>query len=104
MLSYAWTLSKGGHGAFPKDLKNAAYWFRRAAELGQGQAQLEYGKMLEDGIEMERDVLQAVAWYQKALEGTFKNDSGHEREELELRLGGIRGRLESPPPPTKVNK
>jgi TPR repeat protein len=41
-------------------------WFRRAADLGDGQAQFALGGIYEQGELVPKDLAQARNWYQKA--------------------------------------
>jgi len=50
-----------------KDAKQAAEWFRRAAEKGDATAQRELGTLLRDGQGVARDPVEAESWYRKAL-------------------------------------
>ncbi len=48
------------------DKREAALWFRKGAESGNPEAQLNYAQMLESGDGVERDLHQAAKWYRKA--------------------------------------
>ncbi|HME70604.1 MAG TPA: tetratricopeptide repeat protein [Myxococcota bacterium] len=50
----------------PKDLTEAARWFRRAAEQGNAAAQYNLGTMYANGEGVPRDASQAAKWYQDA--------------------------------------
>ena len=67
---YGVCLSLGINGS-PKDQKQAVYWYRKAAEQGHVEAQIELGKCYEDGNGVEKDLSQMIYWYRKAA------DQGH---------------------------
>ena len=46
----------------PKDLKEAAKWYRLAAEQGLASAQYNLGLMYADGEGVPEDKVQAFAW------------------------------------------
>src|SRR5271163_3427097 len=54
-----------GRGA-PKDLSQAAYWYRKAADQGNPAAQLYLGYMYSAGLGVSRDVPEAIRWYRRA--------------------------------------
>ena len=49
-----------------KGNKNAFFWYKKQAELGDVSAQFQIGMMYEKGIGVPVDYLQAMQWYQKA--------------------------------------
>ena len=51
-----------------KDLEQAAYWYRKAAEQGNAKAQFSLGVCYRYGYGVEKDSEQAVYWYRKAAE------------------------------------
>jgi TPR repeat protein len=51
-----------------RDYKQAAAWYRKAAEQGDTQAQYNLGEMYEQGHGVQRDYKQAVAWHWKAAD------------------------------------
>lgn len=53
----------------PQDLKQAAYWYRKAAEAGDSAAQLQTGYLYDAGIGVEKNPVLAVHWYQLAAAG-----------------------------------
>jgi hypothetical protein len=57
-----------GRGA-TQDAKRAAYWYRKAAEAGDAEAQLEIGYFYKAGIGVEKNPALAVHWYQLAVAG-----------------------------------
>ncbi len=65
----------------PRDITQAAVWYRKAAEQGNAGAQFDLGSMYESGIGVPRDITQATAWYRKAAE--------QGSESAQLRLGGM---------------
>jgi hypothetical protein len=66
------------------DLKEAAKWYRKAAEQGQPDAQASLGMLYEYGEGVEQDYALAAEWYWKAAEhvpdlggaGQGRNDLG----------------------------
>ena len=52
----------------PKDVAEAAQWFRRAAEQGHAEAQRAFGLMLAGGYGIDRDDAAAVRWFQLAAD------------------------------------
>jgi TPR repeat protein len=56
----------------PKDLAQAAYWYRKAADQGNPAAQLFLGYMYTVGMGVSPDKGQAVRWYRRAASA---NDS-----------------------------
>lgn len=57
------------------DIKAAIPILQKAAELGNGEAQYNLGYLLLNGIEIQKNPIEAVAWYKKSSENNF-ND-GH---------------------------
>ncbi len=60
-------MAENGFG-MPKDLPQAAAWYRRAAEQGNADAQYNLGAMYEHGIGLPVNYAQAVRWYRPAAE------------------------------------
>jgi S1-C subfamily serine protease len=56
-----------------EDSKEAARWYRKAAEQGYAIAQSSLGKMYENGTGMNKDYSKAVRWYRKAAEQNMAN-------------------------------
>jgi len=48
------------------DLKQAAKWYERSAELGFAPSQYRIGNFFEKGLGVERDIAKAKTWYQLA--------------------------------------
>ncbi len=48
------------------DFENAAIWYRRAAEQGWARAQTNLARLYENGLGVERDLVEAVYWYRLA--------------------------------------
>lgn len=70
------------HGkAVSKDDKDAQIWFRKSAEQGIVEAQLELGKLYEEGQLIKQDYNEAIKWYRKAAE------QGH--VEAQAKLGSM---------------
>lgn len=60
-------LAENGFG-MPKDLKQAAAWYRKAAEQGNTDAQFNLGAMYEHGIGIPVNYAEAARWYRPAAE------------------------------------
>ena len=58
-------LHAGGHD-LPEDRMAAQRWFRAAAELGHGQAQLMLGRYLAEGAAGEPNPAEARLWFEQA--------------------------------------
>ncbi len=54
-----------GHGV-AQDFGESAYWFEKAAETGDAQAQEQIGYFYEAGIGVRRDLERAAHWYELA--------------------------------------
>jgi TPR repeat protein len=52
----------GRHGK-PIDRRIAFEWFARSAEAGDPEGMLLLGLMLEDGVTVPRDIVEAYKWY-----------------------------------------
>jgi Sel1 repeat len=48
--------------------KSAGKWFRKAAEAGDIGGMINLAEMLEKGIGLQKDPIEAVSWYQRAAE------------------------------------
>jgi TPR repeat protein len=59
----------------PQDDGMAGFWYRKAADQGNGSAQYKLGAMYADGRGVPRDYPQAAAWYRKAAEGFGQSDA-----------------------------
>ena len=55
----------------PEDHREAAKWFRKAAEQGDARAQTNLGVMYAKGEGVPEDYREAVKWYRKAAEQGF---------------------------------
>lgn len=52
----------------PQDYKEAASWYRKAAEQGNAPAQFYLGQMYDIGNSVPQDYQEAASWYLKAAE------------------------------------
>jgi TPR repeat protein len=52
----------------PQDLKQAAEWYRKAADQGSAAGQLHLAEIYRDGRGVARNTVQAAEWYLKAAE------------------------------------
>jgi uncharacterized protein len=50
----------------PKDLAQAAYWYRKAADQGDPAAQVYLGYLYTAGIGVPQDTAEAIRWYRRA--------------------------------------
>jgi hypothetical protein len=67
----AYVAGKGGardSRQLAEDLKQAATWYRKAADQGNIVAQVHLADLYRDGRGVTRDSAQAVTWYRKAAE------------------------------------
>lgn len=55
-------------GPLPKDMTEAARWYRKAADAGQADAALALGRMFRDGNGIEADPVQAARWLKAAAD------------------------------------
>ena len=62
-------MAENGFG-MPKDLQQAAAWYRKAAEQGNTDAQFNLGAMYEHGVGMPVNYAQAARWYRPAAESS----------------------------------
>ena len=69
-----------------RDEKEAAKWYRRAAEQGHAKAQLVLGNRHLTGAGVEEDPVEAVAWFHKAAE------QGDAEAQYQLALAYLSGR------------
>ncbi|CAB4417621.1 unnamed protein product [Rhizophagus irregularis] len=56
-----------------KNLEKAFYWYQKAAENGDKEAQFNLGVCYEEGIGIEKDEVEASYWYQEAAQQGFSN-------------------------------
>lgn len=59
----------GAEPVLPRNEEEAYEWAIRAAQRGLSKAQFAVGYFMENGIGVERDILQSTNWYRKAAEG-----------------------------------
>lgn len=62
----------GAEPVLPRNEEEAYEWAIRAAQRGLAKAQFAVGYFMENGIGVERDILQSTNWYRKAAEGGDK--------------------------------
>ncbi len=53
----------------PRDEKQAAYWYEKAANAGDPGAQQQIGYFYQAGLGVERDPARAVRWFERAVAG-----------------------------------
>jgi len=61
--------------------ETAVRWLRMAAANGNSEAMLRLGRMYRDGVGVEKDLVQAYVWVNRALV-TYDADATHEREAI----------------------
>ena len=52
----------------PKDMRKSAKWYRKAAEQGHANAQVNLALMYDEGEGVTQDYKEAIKWYGKAAE------------------------------------
>ena len=67
-LYYLGLATMRGECGLEEDDAKAASFIRRAAEGGITGAERDYGQLLEEGIGVERDIAEALRWYERAAE------------------------------------
>ncbi len=67
-----------GRNSKTQNYQEAVKWFRKAAEQGYANGQVNWGYMYENGYGVEKNYTEAVKWYQKAAE------QGHARGQSNL--------------------
>lgn len=50
----------------PKDMREGASWYRKAAEAGQMKAQFNLGGCFHEGMGVEPDLMAAIQWWRKS--------------------------------------
>jgi TPR repeat protein len=69
------TMYDKGEGV-QQDFKQAAAWYRKAADQGNAKAQCTLGNICHQGQGVQQDSKQAVAWYRKAADqATLQGDA-----------------------------
>ena len=69
----------------PGGKERLEYWYRYAAEHGNGEAQCHFGDMYFDGEEVEKDLDEAIRWYRLSAE------NGHLDAQVKLGLMYTKG-------------
>lgn len=64
-MYYVGQIYEKGLGTTP-DFKNAADWYRKAADKGYGAAAANLGSFYEQGLGVEKNEVEALNWYRKA--------------------------------------
>ena len=62
MVGYMYDHGEG----VPQDGKEAAIWYRKAAEKGLAKAQYRMGMLTENGFGVDQDLKEAERWYRRA--------------------------------------
>ena len=68
LFAVAWQFDRGKNG-IPHDDRKALRWYRRAAERGHLQAQINLGVMYHNGRGVKKDAAESLRWYRRAAEG-----------------------------------
>jgi hypothetical protein len=64
-------LYEAGEGV-EKDVSQAAIWYRKAAEQGDVDAQIQIERLFADGLSTEKDKQDTLQWYQQAAKQNMK--------------------------------
>jgi localization factor PodJL len=72
----------GGKGA---DYKDAAQWFRKAADRGVADSQFNLGILYARGIGVEQNLAESFKWFSLAT-AQGDADAGHKRDDIAKRL------------------
>jgi len=64
----------------PQDFTEAIKWYRKAAQLGNVEAQFNLGGIYQEGVVVPQDSAEATEWYLKAV------DQGHEKARYNLEV------------------
>ena len=78
-----------GRIGLPKDIPQAQYWYRKAADRGDPYAEASLGILFNFGKGVERDYAQAYMWYERAA----MHASGGNRDSIVEMRDGIAGKL-----------
>lgn len=70
-----------------KDAKEAAKWYKKAAEQGHRLSQLALAECYHNGEGVKKDMKKAVNWYKKGLDGRDIRDWGYFEAEAAYHLG-----------------
>jgi TPR repeat protein len=65
-----------GRGHVAQNLEAAVAWYRRAAEAGHAEAQVNLASMLSEGEGCERDIPAAREWLRRAVPGGYEYAEG----------------------------
>jgi hypothetical protein len=72
----------------PRDVAGAYWWFRKAADKDDGEAQFALGEMYESGESVASDMDEAIRWYWKAAGNAVEAAKERLRALNELGAGG----------------
>jgi TPR repeat protein len=73
-----------GRIGLPKDLSQAQYWYRKAADQGDPYAEASLGILFNFGKGVPRDYAQAYMWYERAV---MHAQGGNKDSIVEMRDG-----------------
>ena len=68
MLAMASMYDRGVIGKSATAAEQSLSWYKKAADLGDGNAQMELGRKYRDGIGVQRDKIESYKWYALAVE------------------------------------
>jgi len=74
-LSTTWAYATCSGDGVAKDAEQAASWYRRAAEAGHADAQVNLGVCYFKGDGVSKDAEQAVSWFRRAAEAGLQECS-----------------------------
>ena len=65
------SLYEDSKGGLSQDYKESAFWYKKAADQGNAQAQYNLGLLYEDGKGVTQDYYEASQWYKRASNNGF---------------------------------
>ena len=68
---YLGSIYEGGSDDVPKNMQEAAKWYRKAADQNHAEAQYRYVYLLENGTGVKKNLAEAAKWFRKAAERGF---------------------------------
>jgi TPR repeat protein len=68
---YLGSIYEDGLDDVPKNMQEAAKWYRKAADQNHAEAQYRYAYLLENGTGVKKNLAEAAKWFQKAAERGF---------------------------------
>jgi hypothetical protein len=78
-----------GRIGLPKDISQAQYWYRKAADQGDPYAEASLGILFNFGKGVQRDYAQAYMWYERAAMHAPAGDRGSIVEMRDAMAGNL---------------